>query len=117
MRRSALLIVIGVMVVSASDAPAAAPPAADCDPPLAVVGWSRDGRRVAFDGTLNPRQVGVTGLGGGVVGIVNADGTRPRILSQLPFQHHEDADLGLLWAPDGRSFLYSREIAVGSYPM
>jgi Tol biopolymer transport system component len=57
-----------------------------------------------FKGYLNARQEDYGW--GGIVGIVNADGTSPRVLSQWPFQHRYESDQDARWAPDGRSVVY-----------
>src|SRR5690242_18207429 len=74
----------------------------DCS--VGVSGWSADGKRLVFKGYLNARQEDYGW--GGIVGIVNADGTSPRVLSQWPFQHRYESDQDARWAPDGRSVVY-----------
>jgi Tol biopolymer transport system component len=81
----------------------------DC-PAFLQVGWSPDGTRLLFSGPLNRQQ---SDEEAGIVGIVNADGTSPRILSKWPFPHPQDSDQDPRWTPDGRSVVYEHRIFTG----
>src|SRR4051812_42654460 len=84
---------------------------ADCPFGLQI-GWAPGGTRLAFEGPLNRRQANYEG--DGIVGIVNADGASPRVLSWWPFQHRQDYDTNPSWAPDGRSVVYEHMVFTGT---
>jgi YD repeat-containing protein len=114
------LVALGLAVTVAAASGASAAPvgghlSAPCPYPLAVDGWSPDGKYVAFEGALDPRHTGYYDSGG-IVGIVSARGDGVRILSQTPFEHRYDEDSGAVWAPDGRSLIYTHSIVTGSDP-